>query len=89
MGRAGTLQVSDAPSERGGNFDALLHNDTKSRTKLANLAARTIGVARETAATAVPDQQMTEERPLLLRNEANQVLFDFFSGGFFGEPQAL
>src|ERR1039458_7874287 len=42
------------------------HGDT--RAERLDLAARAIGVARVTPAPAMPDQQVTEQRPLVLRH---------------------
>ena len=50
---------------------------------------RTIGFAGVTAAPAMPDQQMTEERPELARDEFLEIAFDFFRRCLSAQAQTL
>ncbi len=47
-----------------------------------------VGLAGITTAAAVPDEPVAEAGPVLARDEAHQVEFDFFRGSVFGEAQA-
>ena len=46
-----------------------------------------VGLAGITTAAAVPDEPVAEAGPVLARDEAHQVEFDFFRGSVFGEAE--
>src|ERR1700751_5289851 len=48
------------------------------RAQRPYLTLRAVRVSRITSAPAVPDQPVTEVRPLLFRDQPHQVRFDFF-----------
>ena len=58
-------------------FSHLL-NLPRGRTQLLDLATRTVRLSRKTTPPPVPDEPVAEQRPLVLRHELHQVLFDFF-----------
>src|SRR2546426_305745 len=57
------------------------------RTKIFDFTVRAVGIAGETAATPMPDQQMAEEGPFLLRNKFHQILLHFFCRRFSSQSK--
>src|ERR1035437_547810 len=59
------------------------------RTKFLNFTVRTIRLARVAAAAAMPDEPVTEQRPLFLRHEPHQLLLDFHGVHLFRQAKAV
>jgi len=57
--------------------------------EVSDLAVRAIGFARVTAPPAMPDQQVAEKGPKLLRHELLQLALDLFGSRFTRQAQTL
>ena len=59
------------------------------RAQLFDFAMAAIRFARAATAASVPNQPVTEQRPLLLRHEHHQVTLDFFRRDLFRQPEPI
>ena len=68
--------------------DRLL-NLPRARAQGSGFALGAIRFARGAAAAAMPDEPVTEKRPLLARDDAHQILLDFFRRRLARQAEAL
>ena len=54
-----------------------------------NFAIRAVWLARITTASAMPDEPMAEQRPIILRHEFHQFLFEFYRIGSLSEAEPV
>ena len=52
--------------------------NSPTRAEREHFTIRAIRLARETAATSVPDEPVTPQRPIALRHNFHQIALDFF-----------
>ena len=69
------------------SFVVNFHTDL--RAKFLDFAIFTIRLAREAAAAAMPDEPMTEQRPIFLRDELHQLLFNLHGVRLFCEAETI